>query len=86
MVTYVFCIGVKSYSILDLNCLQCCIGCHLGRDKTMEKVRSRFFWRDMNADIREFVQCCDKCQRMNPKFNKAAATLHPIPVKAQVWN
>ena len=36
---------------------------------------SRFFWRDMNADIREFVQ-----------FNKAAATLHPIPVKAQVWN
>ena len=23
---------------------------------------------------------------MNPKFKKAAATLHPIPVKAQVWN
>ena len=66
--------------------LLCYIGCHLGRDKTVEKVSSRFFWRDMNADIREFVQCCDKCQRMNPKMNKAAATLHPIPVKAQVWN
>ena len=64
----------------------CYIGCHLGRDKTVEKVSSRLFWRDMNADIREFIQCCDKCQRMNPKFNKAAATLHPIPVKAQVWN
>ena len=48
---------------------------HLGRDNVVEKVGSCFFWRDMNTDISEFVQQCYKCQRMNPNFSKAAATL-----------
>ena len=52
----------------------------------MEKICSRFFWRNMNVEIREFVQSCDKCQKMNPKFNKVAATLRPVPVKAEVWH
>ena len=65
------------YSINLLEYPLCYTGCHLGRDKTVEKVSGRFFWRNMNADIREFVQQCDKCQRMNPKFSKAAASYTP---------
>ena len=51
----------------------------------MEKITSRFFWRNMNEEIRQFVQNCDKCQRMNAKFVKSNAKLHPIPVSAKVW-
>ena len=39
----------------------------------------------MHADIQEFVRTCDKCQRVNDKFQKPTAVLHPIPVKPQVW-
>ena len=40
----------------------------------------------MNEEIRQFVQNCDKCQRMNTKFVKSNAKLHPIPVSAKVWH
>ena len=61
-------------------------GGHLGRDKTIEKIESRFYWRNMNGDIRDFVQRCDKCQRANPTFTKSNAKLHPIAVQSQVWH
>ena len=61
-------------------------GGHLGRDKTLEKLCSRFFWKNMTEDIRLYVQQCDKCQRMNAKFTKSNAKLHPISVEPQVWH
>ena len=70
----------------NYNLFMFALGSHLGRDKTLEKITSRFFWRNMNDEIRQFVQKCDKCQRMNPKFVKSNAKLHPIPVQAKVWH
>ena len=54
-------------------------GGHMGRDKTYEKVASRFYWDALDRDVREYVQHCDVCQRTNDaKFNKGNAALHPI--------
>ena len=39
----------------------------------------------MNEDIRIYVQHCDKCQRMNTKFLKSDAKLHPVPIHPEVW-
>ena len=61
-------------------------GGHLGRDKTIEKIASRFFWRNMNDDIRMHVQQCDKCQRTNAKFPKSNKKLHPVAVHPEVWH
>ena len=62
-------------------------GGHLGRDKTLEKICSRFYLgRGMAEEIKEFVRTCDKCQRVNDKFHKPTAVLHPIPVTPEVWN
>ena len=41
------------------------IGGHLGRDKTREKVSSRFFWKTLMKDVDEFVKTCDVCQSTN---------------------
>ena len=40
----------------------------------------------MYDEIKEFVKVCHLCQRMNPKFAKSNAKLHPVPVRAQVWH
>ena len=41
-------------------------GGHLGRDKPLEKICSRFYWgRGMAEEIKEFVRTCDKCQKVN---------------------
>ena len=62
------------------------VGSHLGRDKTIQKISSRFFWKNINEDIRIFVQHCDKCQRTNAKFSKSNAKLHPIVPMPNVWH
>ena len=34
-------------------------GCHLGRDKTVDKVVSRYYWKGVGKDTEEWVsQCC----------------------------
>ena len=36
---------------------------HLGRDRTLDLVRSRFFWPNMAADVISYVATCDRCLR-----------------------
>ena len=51
---------------------------YLGRDKTMEKITSRFYWEGITNDNREYIRTCDVCQRTNDaKFVKCDAALHP---------
>ena len=38
--------------------------CHFGRDKTRDKVSSRYFWHGQYYDIDEYSKTCDKCQRV----------------------
>ena len=40
----------------------------------------------MTEEIKQFVHVCDTCQRVNDKFHKPTAVLHPIPVMSEVWN
>jgi len=63
------------------------VGGHLGRDKTYHKIAERFYWKTLWTDVQQYVQQCETCQTTNDaKFQKAAAPLHPIPVKSKVWN
>ena len=35
------------------------VGSHLGSDKTIQNRSSRFFWKNINEDIRILIQHCD---------------------------
>ena len=56
-----------------------------GRDKTLHKVCSRYYWHSVTGDVKAYVSSCDKCQRSNPKLKKECGVLHPIKIKPQVW-
>ena len=60
-------------------------GGHLGRDKTYDKVATKFFWRNMYEEITSYVQRCHVCQTVNDKFCKPSAQLHPIEVDPGFW-
>ncbi len=36
---------------------------HFGRDRTIDNIRSRFYWPGMTSDITRWVQECDVCAR-----------------------
>lgn len=63
------------------------IGGHIGRDKTLMKLLDAdVWWPGMNCDVRDFVKTCETCQRGNTHFNKAAPTMHCIPIPSKVWS
>ena len=38
------------------------IGGHIGINKTVERISSRFFWPDINGAVRKYVNTCLVCQ------------------------
>ena len=39
-------------------------GCHFGRDKTRDKVVSRYFWYGQYDNVDEYIKTCEKCQKV----------------------
>ena len=60
----------KVYIIQYGNCIPVFVHVesHLGRDKTIQKISSRFFWKNINEDIRIFVQHCDNVRELTLSF------------------
>jgi hypothetical protein len=51
---------------------------HFKIGATTKKIKQKFWWPNMDADIRDFVQSCDPCQRKDPP--QTTHEMHPIPV------
>jgi hypothetical protein len=49
---------------------------HLGRNKTLNRINSRFYWDKMKDDIFEYVDSCIKCQTIKRKPNRRAQLQH----------
>ena len=40
-------------------------GCHFGRDKTKDKVSSRYSWHGQLDDVDQYIKTCEKCQKVH---------------------
>ena len=60
---------------------------HLGMDKTMEKVRDRFYWSTLFNDVSRFCRTCVSCQnRKDPvKARQAPLQEMPVPTRPFEW-
>lgn len=61
-------------------------GGHFGIKRTFYKLRDRFFWPHMYADIVRHVLSCLQCKRLKPSRRKPDGHLHPIAPPACVWD
>lgn len=57
---------------------------HLGIAKTRDKILERFYWKNITDDVKSFISCCDRCQKVNPINDAEVAELHPVPVQPEV--
>jgi hypothetical protein len=60
-------------------------GAHFGRDKTLRKIRDRYFWDSMNTDITNYIRSCLRCSENNPIRRKPAGHLQSIAPPEGVW-
>ena len=60
-------------------------GAHFGRDKTLRKIRDRYYRDSMTSDITNHVRSCLRCRENNPVRRKPAGHLKPIAPPEGVW-
>ena len=58
---------------------------HLGKDKTIDQVKRRFYWPRMDAEIQTYVTGCDSCQRNKPSHQAKIGLLQPLPIPERPW-
>ena len=53
---------------------------HLGSDKTLEKVRARFYWPTLFRDVSRYCRTCPSCQKLKDPARTRRAPLQKMPV------
>ncbi|CAF3260642.1 unnamed protein product [Rotaria sp. Silwood2] len=60
-------------------------GAHFGRNKTIHKIKQRYFWPSVYKDINNYVKSCIPCAQFNPRRQKTPGKLKPIKPPDGVW-
>ena len=55
-------------------------GGHLGEDKTLEKLKERFYWPGQYNDVRDWCRTCSVCASRKTPAPKPRASLKPVRV------
>jgi hypothetical protein len=58
---------------------------HQGVARTEEKIRRKFWWRELHADVETFVRTCDACQRNKASNLLKAGKLQSMPIPMGRW-
>lgn len=58
---------------------------HFSVNKTESTVRRLFWWPELAADVKHFVQHCECCQRNKTSTRKPQGPLRPMPIPQSPW-
>jgi len=58
---------------------------HLGTLKTLQRIRERFFWPHLNADVTAYVAGCQDCQRHKTPRRPTQGHLQPLHI-TEPWH
>ena len=58
---------------------------HLGRNRTLNSVKNRFWWPGVCTDVMDYVRSCPRCQARKGNANKTWAPLRPSQPMDYPW-
>uniref|UniRef100_A0A6G1SFF7 RNA-directed DNA polymerase n=1 Tax=Aceria tosichella TaxID=561515 RepID=A0A6G1SFF7_9ACAR len=56
---------------------------HFGIKRTIETLRSRFYWPTLDQDVKQYVKTCDKCQLKKADSRPREGLMVPMPIPVQ---
>nr|DAD38797.1 TPA_asm: hypothetical protein HUJ06_013119 [Nelumbo nucifera] len=62
------------------------LGGHSGRDATLKRLKSLFYWKGMNRDVQQYIRVCQTCQTCKYDASAYPGFLQPLPILATVWS
>ncbi|KAI3686136.1 hypothetical protein L1987_79809 [Smallanthus sonchifolius] len=60
-------------------------GGHSGVTRTYQRLSATFYWKQMRADVKDFVSHCQICQQTKPSFLAPSGLLQPLPIPQAVF-
>jgi Integrase zinc binding domain/Integrase core domain len=57
---------------------------HHGIAATKNLISTRFYWRTIDSDIKEYVKFCQQCQKVNAKLSSETPELKSVEVPKEV--
>ena len=61
------------------------MGGHSGMFRTYKRIAPSFYWVGMKKDIRDYIRCCDTCQRNKSDTLTPIGLLQPLQIPDRVW-
>ncbi|CAM8888386.1 unnamed protein product [Rhodiola kirilowii] len=61
------------------------VGGHSGRDATLHRIKSLFYWPKMSTEVQNYVRNCTVCQQNKYNLSAKPRLLQPLPVPEGVW-
>lgn len=58
---------------------------HSGRDVTVQRIKSLFYWKGMAKDVQAFLCACTICQQCKYETVASPGLLQPLPIPEGVW-
>ncbi len=58
---------------------------HLGRDKTVDRIKLRFYWEGLDEWVADYVKSCVQCQKAKGSNQRMPGELMPMPIPARPW-
>lgn len=61
------------------------IGGQSGRDSTLHRVKTLFFWKGMHKEIQIYVRHYSTCQKNKYDISSSPGLLQPLPIPEGIW-
>ena len=58
---------------------------HLGRDKTIERIKRLFYWPHIDEHVREYIATCPGCMASKPRNDRIPGLLQSLPIPSHAW-
>jgi hypothetical protein len=58
---------------------------HPGYQKTMEAVKSHYFWSSLKREIAKYIARCMECQKVKAEHRHPIGLLQPLPIPEWKW-
>ncbi|KAL2078839.1 hypothetical protein ACEWY4_024583 [Coilia grayii] len=62
------------------------LACHPGATRTSQHIAQRFWWPNLEREVREYVRACPVCNRNKSSNRPPAGLLQPLPVPSRPWS
>jgi transposase InsO family protein len=58
---------------------------HPGRNKTLQLLKSRYYWSKMDSDVEQYIRNCHACKRSSVPRDKTPGLLKSLPIPERPW-